>query len=410
LIERALQETRSETPPPARSFAVSLLRPTRAEFIIRTGIVLWTVFNLVVLVLVWFDPSSHSVVGNYRQGALGWWTGRDIFGPGIDGFLYLPSFAILYSPFAMLGDPWGDILWRIVSVGALTSAVWRAARLFLPARALEVFGTTLLLILPAGSAALRNGQATTLMLALMLLGVLAIAERRWWPAAIWLALALAVKPLAIVLLLLAGVLYRPLAGRLLLCVALVLLLPLIHPDPAAAWHLYGLCLAKLFTAATPDPRAWSDITGVLSQIGLVASLTTLTLLRLVTALATLVIAYGAVRRQDGMLAAFDLFALAVCYLMLMNPRTEENTYIMLAAVIGFFAALVWQRERRISQALLLAAFCVAMGTQAYGNWIYQPTVLWLKPLLCLAFLPFLVQSCVGRFFGAVPAPSGRTDL
>jgi alpha-1,2-mannosyltransferase len=410
LIERALQEIRSETPSPARSFAVSLLRPTRAEFIIRTGIVLWAVFNLVVLVLVWFDPSGHSVVGNYLQGALGWWTGRDIFGPGIDGFLYLPSFAILYSPFAMLGEPWGDILWRIVSVAALTYAVWRAARLFLPARALEVFGTTLLLILPAGGAALRNGQATTLMLALMLLGVLAVAERRWWPAAILLALALAVKPLAIVLLLLAGVLYRPLAGRLLLCVALVLLLPLIHPDPAAAWHLYGLCLAKLFTAATPDPRAWSDITGVLSQIGLVASLTTLTLLRLVTALATLAIAYVAVRRQDSMVAAFDLFALAVCYLMLMNPRTEENTYIMLAAVIGFFAALAWQRERRISQALLLAALCVAMGTQAYGNWIYRPTVLWLKPLLCLGFLPFLIQSCFGWFFGPAPAPSDRTDI
>ncbi len=51
-----------------------------------------------------------------------------------------------------------------------------------------------------------------------------------------------------------------------------------------------------------------------------------------------------------------------------------------------------------------------MGTQAYGNWIYRPTVLWLKPLLCLGFLPFLFQSCLGRLFGPAPAPSGRADI
>ena len=130
-------------------------------------------------------------------------------------------------------------------------------RLFLPARSFDAFGPALLLILPAGSAALRNGQATTLMLAMMLFATLAIAERRWWRAAAWLALGFAIKPLTAVLLLLAAVLYRPLAGRILLCVISVLLLPLLHPHPSAAWHLYGLCLSKLFTAATPGPGGWS---------------------------------------------------------------------------------------------------------------------------------------------------------
>ena len=86
----------------------------------------------------------------------------------------------------------------------------------------ELVGPALLLILPAGSAALRNGQASTLLLASMLLAAVAMAQRRWWPAAVLLGLALAVKPLAIVLLLLAGALYyRPLAPRLALCVFLV---------------------------------------------------------------------------------------------------------------------------------------------------------------------------------------------
>jgi alpha-1,2-mannosyltransferase len=368
------------------------------EFLTRTGVVVWTLFNLVVLVLVWLNPGASSVVDTYRQGALGWWVGRDIFGPGEHGFIYLPSFAVLFSPFAFLGAPWGDILWRLVSVGALTLAVWRAMRLYLPARSFDAFGPALLLILPAGSAALRNGQATTLMLAMMLFATLAIAERRWWRAAAWLALGFAIKPLAAVLLLLAAVLYRPLAGRLLLCVISVLLLPLLHPHPSAAWHLYGLCLSKLFTAATPGPGGWSDITGLLNEFGLAAAPVTLTLLRLATAVGVLAIGYFSVRRQEGKIAALDVFALSICYLMLMNPRTEENTYIMLAATVGLFAVLLWQREDRPVRALLLAAICVAMGNQAYGELIYRPTILWLKPLLCVAFLPFLVESCLAAAF------------
>jgi alpha-1,2-mannosyltransferase len=368
------------------------------EFLTRAGVVGWTLFNLVVLVLVWLDPGASSVVDTYREGALGWWVGRDIFGPGEHGFIYLPSFAVLFSPFAFLGAPWGDILWRLVSVGALSLAVWRALRLYLPARSFEAFGPALLLILPAGSAALRNGQATTLMLAMMLFATLAIAECRWWRAAAWLALGFAIKPLAAVLLLLAAVLYRPLAGRLLLCVILVLLLPLLHPHPSAAWHLYGLGLNKLFTAATPGPGGWSEITGLLNEFGLAAAPVTLTLLRLATAVGVLAIGYFSVRRQEGKIAALDVFALSICYLMLMNPRTEENTYIMLAATVGLFAVLLWQKEDRPVRALLLAVICVAMGNQAYGELIYRPTILWLKPLLCVAFLPCLIESCLAAAF------------
>ena len=392
---------------PARGLMDALRHPTRREFLARAGVIVWTIFNLVILILVWRDPGASSVVGNYRQAALGWWAGRDIFGGAIDGFLYLPSFAVLYTPFAILGEPWGDILWRLVSVGALTYAVWHAIRLYLPARSFEAFGPVLLLILPAGSAALRNGQATTLLLALMLLAAVAVAQQRWWPAAVLLGLALAVKPLAVVLLLLAGALYyRPLAPRLVLCVILVLALPFLRPDPAAAWHLYGLGLDKLLASAAPGPRAWSDITGLLDAIGLSASPVALTGLRLATAAATLAIGYLALRRQDGEIAALDLFALSICYLMLMNPRTEENTYIMFATVMGLFAVLLAQREHRLARSWLLAAFCIALGNQAYGNWIFRPTVLWLKPLLCLVFLPTLIEACLGALFRREPGASG----
>ncbi len=393
-------------------------RAPREILIARVGVGVWLLFNLIVLVLVWRDPVDHSVVGNYRNAANGWWSGKDIYGSGIDGFLYLPSFAVLYSPFAVLGD-FGDVLWRFVSAGTLTYAIWRSVKLYLPARWFAAFGLALLLTLPAATAALRNGQATTLMVALMLLGSLAIAERRWWPAAALLAVALAIKPLAIVLVLLAAVLYRPLTGRLALGVLVVLLLPFLNPDPAAAWHIYVLGFGKLLVSSEPTRESWADITGLLDRIGLSAPLIVLTILRLATALLTLWTGYLALRRQDRAIAALDLFALAVCYLMLMNPRTEENTYIMLGVVLALFAVMLLARRPGCWQSWLVVLFCVALGGHNYGNWIFRPTILWLKPLVCLAFLPILLEACLGRLFqrealseelaASSPTPTGSSS-
>ncbi len=372
-------------------------RAPREVLIARIGIGLWLIFNVIVLILVWRDPFDHTVVGNYRRAAEGWWAGKDIYGPGIDGFLYLPSFAVLYTPFVLMGYI-GDVLWHVLSAGLLTFAIWRAVKLYVPQRPFEAFGLALLLALPAASAALRNGQATTAMVALMLLGALAVAEKRWWLAAALLALAFAIKPLALVLLLLMGALYRPLTGRLVICVLIVLLAPLLHPDPAAALHVYGLAVDKLLASSAPSRQTWSDITGLFDSIGLPMPAAALTALRVVLALLTLGIGYPAVRRQNGAFAALDLFALAVCYLMLMNPRTEENTYIMLAVVLGLFAAILQVRRPGCWQTKLVIVFCIALGLHNFGNWIFRPTEYWLKPLICIAFLPILLDACLGRLF------------
>ncbi|HEY2891084.1 MAG TPA: glycosyltransferase 87 family protein [Dongiaceae bacterium] len=384
--------------------ALETSAPDRRDMLVtRIGIGVWLLFNLVILVLVWRNPGVSSVVGNYQYGALGWWAGNDVYGSGIDGFIYLPSFALVYTPFALLGEPWGDILWRIVSVGLLTYAVWRALRLYLPAHYVQAFGPALLLILPAGSAALRNGQASTLLVALMLLAALAIAERRWWVAALLLALAFATKPLAIVMLLLASALYRPLALRLMLCTVIVLLLPLVNSDPLAAWHLYGLGVDKVLASSMPGPRGWSDITGLLGLFGLVLSPLALTILRVASALATLLLGLLARRRQDSAQAALSLFALSTSYLMLMSPRTEENTYIMLAVSMALFAMLLLWPDGPIYRARtfggwMIVALCIALGAHAYGNWIFRPTKLWLKPLICIVFLATVIQACRGRLF------------
>ncbi|MCX5497024.1 glycosyltransferase family 87 protein [Kaistia dalseonensis] len=359
------------------------------------GLALFVLFNLVVVVLVLRDPSASSVVPVYRNGALGWWRGEDIFGAGREGFLYLPSFAVLYTPFALLGPNVGDALWRVVSVVLLAFALWRASILAMPSMPardrLLVFGAALLFLMPSAFSALRNGQATTILTALMLLSALSIAERRWWLAALLLGLAFAIKPLAFVMMLLVGVLYPKLGWRLLVVTIGVLLLPLVNPDPVVAFHLYGLGIQKIMVAGDPGEGAWADITGLLHSLGIWLSDPVLTAIRIVIAAVVLGLAYITKRRRDGLDAAIDIFALSVVYLMLMNPRTEANTYIMFGSVLAVYASIVWNRDRLAGPTWFLGAIAFGFLVQALT---FKLTNLWLQPLLCLAFLPFLVWRCL----------------
>jgi len=216
-----------------------------------------------------------------------------------------------------------------------------------------------------------------------------------------------------VLVLLAAVLYRPLRLPLGTAVLVVLLLPFLNAHPAAAWHIYGLAFDKIVASSMPPPGRWSDLTGILATLGIGLPLTFLTILRLAAAFATLQVGYLAVVRQRRAVAALDIFALSVCYLMLMSPRTEENTYVMLAVVLALFAIMLRQYDGERFRYRLLVVFCIALGCHSYGRWISEPTVFWLKPLLCLAFLPILIEACLGALFyrGAlsVEAEAGSSE-
>jgi hypothetical protein len=183
----------------------------------------------------------------------------------------------------------------------------------------------------------------------------------------------------------------------------VLLLPLVNSDPVAAWHLYGLGLNKVLASSMPGRGGWSDIAGLLGLFGLVLPALVLTILRVASALATLLLGFLARQRQDGADAALSLFALSASYLMLMSPRTEENTYIVLAVPMALFAMLLLRPDGpthrgRTYRGWLIVALCIGLGTHTYGSWIFHPTKFWLKPLICVVFLTTLIQACRGRLF------------
>ncbi|MFO1059464.1 MAG: glycosyltransferase family 87 protein [Dongiaceae bacterium] len=359
--------------------------------------IVWGLFILAVTLITLRDPDGRTVLFAYRQAAAAWLHGEPMYRPSIHGFLYLPSFAPLFAPFQLLGSPAGDLLWRWAGFALLTLALARLARLAAGEDWRGVLAATLVLGLPAAGIALQNGQATVPMFALMVLGVVELAGGRCWRAAACLGLAVALKPLALVLVLLVFALHPAARLPLLAAAAGVLLLPFLNPDPAYVMGQYGAALEKLRIAEDPGPGHWATFDMLLWHLGLALPDRVMTGLRIAAAIGTLALAALAGRRLPAPLAAVLLLTLAVCYLLLFNPRTEESGYLMLAYPLALLAARARLVDGRRGLAAALALIGLGLGMQAYSGALFHATQDWLKPALCLLCLPLLV--------GALGAPA-----
>ena len=151
-------------------------------------------------------PSSHTTTPTYRLASTDWWAGIDPYTYNShSGFMYFPQAAILYTPFTWGPALFGDLLWRAVVFALLAYALFRLARAFLVEDGRVTSSTFLILTLlavPSSLASLRNAQFDLPLAAFMVLATAEIAGARWKAASIWLCLAVAFKPLAVVPLLL----------------------------------------------------------------------------------------------------------------------------------------------------------------------------------------------------------------
>jgi hypothetical protein len=380
----------------ARAPSNWLFPRSTSEALIRTGWGCWLTLLAVVSIMVLIKGADRSVVRYYHAASAAWWAGQDLYSGQVDSFNYLPAFAVLFTPFHLMGPELAGLLWRWLSFAALTAGFWRLARLVAPDKAPLVMGIMLVLAIPGAAGMIRNGQATTIMTALMIHAAADMAEERWNRASFWLGLALALKPLAIVLMLLSGTLYRPMFWRLILAVAAVLLIPFLAAGPGYVVAQYRAMGAQYGIAYGAALGPWSEFGMMMVKFGLPLPPAAMTALRLAAALATLGLAWAARKRHAARLAAFYVLALSVCYLMLFNPANEENTYGALAGIVAVSAAVTLVRRRPVWIAACLVVLCFAFGSDGYGTLVFQATKLWFKPLACIVFLGFLLPGLWAR--------------
>jgi len=361
-------------------------------------VIAWAVVSF--LLLLGHTDRNESII--YAGSAQDWLARRGLYDKnigadgkmGIDGFLYLPQSAMLYAPFALPGHPWGDIAWRAVGLALYATGIWRMARNFSTERALIVFTAATALAMPPALGALRNGQANLHIAGLMLQAAAELRLRRWGWATCWLIIGFAIKPIMLVMILLAAAVYRPLLWRLIVGVALLFLVPLAFANPHYVLAQYRTCWQMLQVSSRPD-RPFCNLQGLAWKLGapLTQTQTLFQVLQILTALLTLALCLLAARRWSEPARAYAILALAACYLVLMNPRSEASSYVMLAPAIAVPAALLLLTMDRFTAGAALGVLCVLLTCD---GWAYKWTEYWLKPIVCLIFLVLLI----GAFFQA----------
>ncbi len=358
-------------------------------------------FCLLIFAIIGTDvllhPDKHNTTPTYRAASSNWWQGIDPYTNNAHaGFLYFPQAAFLFTPFNALPYLAGEIVWRVCTFGLFLYALKRLHAFFLAAKSPEPARTFLflaLLAVPSSFASLRNAQFDLPLAALFVLVAAEIAAERWNTAALWLCLAVALKPLAVVPLLLFGALYWRLIPRVAVGLLIVLALPFLHWNPSFVAQEYVRCYQTLAWAAVGDEARYSDLAALLGHFGVTVPQAAKTVARVVFALSYLGLGAMAVRRLAIAESAWAVGALAADYLMLFNPRTETCSYVFLGPFVASLALYYGAQGRRwLARGLGFAALGLACDAfPRLGSFsVHDLTDRWFKPLIAVVFLAALV--------------------
>ena len=384
------------------------LRGIPAGQCLRVALLIWVVYAGVIVTLVAVNPSGRSATLEYQRATDNWWAGKTLY-RSRNGYLYLPQFAILYSPFELLPDRVGEPLWRLTCMASLAWALWAAASRLAPEKRNAVFLIATVLILPSTFASARNGQVNMPLAALFILTALVMARERWWLASVFLVLTLVLKPISLAPILLCGVLYPRLRLPLLVSLVVMAIAPLAHFNPQYAAGEYGAFVHNLGQAGNPKGQSWCDFAGMLRKFGVNLPAWLQLAIRAAAGLVTLGLCWKVRKGTDPLRAGFTFLFAAMIYLMLFNPRTETNSYVMLGAFVAIWAAVEGLVCRRLDIALWAGLLALLLGTENYGWPIFPLTNMWAKALATSALGVWLAMRILktppGRpvLMGEVPA-------
>jgi hypothetical protein len=388
LVERPAETNRAANP------LALWRRNARAALIIAAA--LWIVPMLVIGVMVALRPLHRTVtITCYHLPAGNWWAGKDLY-TGPQGMNYLPHFAVLFTPFHLLPLPLAEVLWRFCAAATLAGGLWLAVKRLFPVGPERPFFWATLVTMPLCMTSLRNGQANAIFGGVTLLAIVAVLHRRWWLAIALMALATALKPLGIVLLFLAPVVYGPLRWRLPLALLGLAIFPFLFASPTYAGAQYREAWHNLQSCAAVTEHRFADINGILRTFGTAFPPAVSKLIRVLAgALAAGAWWLGA-RRLREPLAGLWLYALTTAYLMLFNPMNEENSYGILAPALGVWAAFfLFSSEARDFRYCGWAIVGMALTMGLLPN-IVRPLfgnhfALFWHPLMTLVFLALVGQ-------------------
>jgi Glycosyltransferase family 87 len=390
---------------------------------------LWLAVILGVTIRGMAAPHQNSVFLVFRDAGRAWLAGQPLYSH-VGKYLYSPLAAAWFAPFALVPDWAASALWRLATGLAYLFAVicWFrrcSGRDELPLirgrdsriesgvdqrpdkRELVPTATVLglLLLLPLSIGNLNNGQASPLIIALLICGCLAVLDARWTLAAGCIAIATFFKiyPLAIGLLL-AVIEPRKLTWRLILGVLVLGILSLVLQRPGYVISQYGDWWRSLGAdqrRVSTELGSWRDAWLLLRIAHIPITVGAYATLQAAAALAAAVYCWWRSKHWNRAAVVWSAFSVGCLWITLFGPSTELATYIFLAPVVAFACAKVLtpviQKRQPFGglQILSVAAYGLLLLAEALNAWvpvIRQNNYLHaIQPVAALLFLAFILR-------------------
>jgi hypothetical protein len=317
---------------------------------------------------------------------------------GTHGFLYVPTFAVLFTPFHLIQPAvLGEIWWRFFGLGLFGWGLWRLAGNLNQKSSGRgefdsAFGLLVLLAVPASLAAINNGQTNLSLSASLVLLCVSIRDEKWNFAAACLTLALVLKPISVAPWLLAFAVFAPIRIPLLGGLGAVAIIGFIHPDPAYALGQWVEFWTKLTHSYTPENLRVSDLFGMLEKAGFPNPLPFNSLSRVVASGAALWFVFWKYRRGGFINGSWGLWVVTALIWTIFNPRAETNSYVLISPLLAFAAFSYWTEVKGERwKGTILAIACIGLMCDGMGKPIYLATDVWLKPLIVLLVSPLLLR-------------------
>ena len=373
----------------------------RAAFIV---IGLWLAVILGVTIRGMVAPHQNSVFLVFRDAGRAWLAGQPLYSH-VGKYLYSPLAAALFAPFALVPDWAASAVWRLATGLAYLSAVicWFGRYQSSSSSSVPtVLGLALLLPLSIGN--LNNGQASPLIIALLICGCLAALDKRWTLAAGCIAIATFFKiyPLAIGLLL-AVIEPRKLTWRLILGVLILGILSLVLQRPEYVISQYGDWWRSLGAdqrRVSTELGSWRDAWLLLRIAHVPITVGVYAILQAAAALAAASYCWWRSKHWNRAAVIWSAFSAGCLWITLFGPSTELATYIFLAPVVAFACAKVLtpviQRREPFGwlQFLSVGAYGLLLLAEALNAWvpvIRQNNYLHaIQPVAALLFLGFIL--------------------
>ena len=369
-----------------------------SDFYSRAGWSAWyalaTIITLTVVYSIAIDQ-ERSVTPAYRSAVMNWFSGRPLYNMSGHGFLYFPQAALTFAPWALLPHAVAEVAWRLCIIHALAYACFRINQA-LGGDGRSFWTISICSTVLAWGCA-RNGQSTLAITAMMMLAAIDLSEARWWRATVLLSLAVAFKPLAIVMVLLAAAIYPQVSWRMVIGMVIVAVAPFLTQRPDYVMSQYVDCVRSLqVTFHVGESEKWAQFFGMLEVARIDLPGPIRTGIRLAAALGTLLACWRAARVLAPQRAAYYLFAFSACYLMLFNSRTEGNTYAMVGPVYGvLLAEALFRRKDQRAASWMIAAVSLSVLNYELAILISpRPDAIWISPLVCAGVSGYLVAQLI----------------